>query len=84
MKKGTNRKHMRRIIGLVVTAVTGLLILAACAPTTAPVAPAVIEEPVIESEPEIVEAESAAIDTSDLTLIGNTGRPQFLNSFASW
>jgi hypothetical protein len=76
---------MRRILGLVVTAVTGFLILAACAPTAAPVEPATaVEEPVVESEPEAVEVEQAAIDTSDLTLIGNTGRPQFLNSFASW
>ncbi|GJM41826.1 MAG: hypothetical protein DHS20C20_21080 [Ardenticatenaceae bacterium] len=28
--------------------------------------------------------EEAGIDTSDLTLIGQTGRPQLLNAYASW
>jgi hypothetical protein len=26
----------------------------------------------------------AEVDSTDLTLVGKTGRPQFLNSFATW
>ncbi|KAA3664715.1 MAG: hypothetical protein DWQ04_04290 [Chloroflexi bacterium] len=64
---------MKSIIALLVTAVTILMFLAACSPAGTPIA---------EKVPEIVA--EPTIDTSDLTLIGNTGRPQLLNAFASW
>lgn len=39
-----------------------------------------VEEVAAESEA----VASNPVNTNDLTLIGETGRPQFLNAFASW
>ena len=64
---------MKRIVFFLLTAVTGLILLAACAPA---------DSPAIEQEPETIS--EPTIDKSDLTMIGNTGRPQLLNAFASW
>ena len=43
-----------------------------------------VVETAVEEAPEEVPVEAEPIDTSDLTLIGTTGRPQFLNAYASW
>ena len=49
------------------------------------------EEAVVEEEPEeeMAEAEPAAeevtiVAPTDFALIGQTGRPQFVNSYANW
>ena len=41
------------------------------------------EEMVEEAQAEMAEA-APRPDPSDIALVGNTGRPQFLNSFANW
>ena len=53
---------------------------AAAAPITEAAAPQ------LEDDPVEAEAETAGppVDPTDVSLVANTGRPQFLNSFATW
>ncbi len=81
---------MKRFFSLCLILITAVFALAACGGETAV---NVEVEPEVSSAPEEAEVveevvvEEAAIvehDPNDLTLIGNTGRPQFLNVYASW
>ena len=64
--------------------------LAACGQTEPAAEASGLTDVPVAAEPSSSSAEtdsvvsSSAIDTSDLTLIGETGRPQFLNAYASW
>lgn len=58
-----------------------MLTLAACA-SSEPAAE-IAAEPTASIAP-IPTVDAAEVDANDLTLVGNTGRPQFLNAFATW
>lgn len=71
---------MKIFLKLVGAGLVSLLALTACGPTAAepiaaPAAPVTVETPA---------PEAPALDPTDVTLVANTGRPQFLNSFATW
>lgn len=71
---------MKFFLKLMGAGLVGLLALTACGPTAAeptaaPPAPVAVETPATEAP---------ALDPTDVTLVANTGRPQFLNSFATW
>ncbi|MEZ4656352.1 MAG: hypothetical protein R2911_02160 [Caldilineaceae bacterium] len=68
---------------LIATLCTGLL--AACVQNTAPATLSNAAEAPADDTAETVALRAApAAITEDFTLIGQTGRPQFLNSFADW
>lgn len=81
---------MRRLFSYVLILLTAVLILAGCGgggetAVSEPEAPPVAAEPKVEAVADAEEAEVAAEhDKYNLSLIGNTGRPQFLNAYASW
>ena len=72
---------MKRLLGWMVIALVGL-IAAACA-SAPPATPTLAEA---EATPEASPLSVAASNqpTEDITLVGKTGRPQFLDSFAHW
>lgn len=68
-----------KLLRLLFLAFLGCLALAACAPNTgnlASGAPA--------SSKQIVGSEGGLYAPQDLSLVANTGRPQFLDSYADW
>ena len=79
---------MKRIWPIFIFLCSTAVLLAACSGSQ--VADEVIlageVETAVDPAPAADEAElvSDPIDTTDLTLIGETGRPQFLNAYASW
>ncbi|MEM7333750.1 MAG: hypothetical protein AAF490_16805 [Chloroflexota bacterium] len=81
---------MKRLLSFCLIVLTAVFALAACGGQTAveveaePEVSSAVEETVVEEEEVVVEAAAVAHDPFDLTLIGNTGRPQFLNAYASW
>ena len=77
-KEGT----MKRLIFLFYLLLS-ILLPAACTPAAAPTA-ADNPQTTDTVDTSASAAVAAGIDTSDLTLIGQTGRPQFLNAYASW
>lgn len=86
---------MKRVIGYLLFLLAGALVLMGCggetavstpSPTAAPPAPeSTATEVAIEEEAAADTAVSTSPhDPTNLTLIGSTGRPQFLNTYASW
>ena len=62
---------MKRLIYICVTLLSGLILLGACNAGEG--------EPHIEASPT-----PFIIDGVNLSLVGNTGRPQFIYAFAKW
>ena len=73
---------MKQIWTLLILLCSTAVLLAACGRSQ------VIEDvalaDVADPAPVVDEPANNPIDTTDLTLIGRTGRPQFLNAYASW
>ena len=63
---------VKSFLRLIVFGLLGLFALAACLPVTEPAADAVFS------------ADAELFPGANLSLIGSTGRPQFLNGFADW
>lgn len=77
---------MKSVLRLLFLGVLGLLSLAACAP--AAVSPTPTSEAAggapAAPERQVVGSNSDIFPPQDLSAIGTTGRPQFLNSYANW
>jgi hypothetical protein len=83
--------HMRwlivkRLIGFLLLVLTGLLATACAAQTAPTAAPARAPEVLPAATPaaETAAAAGTRAQVADPALIGQTGRPQFLNSYAVW
>ena len=80
---------MKRLFSFCLILLTAVFALSACGGETAvsvetePEVSSAVEETVVE-EDEGVDVSTSSHDPYNLSLIGNTGRPQFLNAYASW
>lgn len=84
---------MKRLLGLLMVAVMGWMVLAACSPTDnlakggdskAPASAPEVTESTSARVPQIVGAEGGLYPPQDLSLVSSTGKPQLLNSYADW
>lgn len=77
---------MKRLFYLLLLLLSSAVVLAGCGGGAAAPEPEVAAEPV--SEESVVESGDTAVvpehNKYNLSLIGNTGRPQFLNAYATW
>ncbi|WP_420631403.1 hypothetical protein [Candidatus Leptofilum sp.] len=77
---------MKRLWTLLLLLCSTAVFLIACSDNQAAeaVVPTESPETATITVPPTAPPEEVSIDTSDLTLIGQTGRPQLLNVYASW
>lgn len=78
---------MKRVLSILFFLLAGLLILAGCGGGETAVSPVVepeVETNAVSEAPPSEPAAGTPHDKYNLSLIGNTGRPQFLNAYASW
>lgn len=88
---------VKRLFGLLLSAVVGLLVISACSPTDnlargdvdkdLIAVPETTVEATVEisaAQPKIVGEVGGLYPPQDLSVVSNTGRPQLLNSYADW
>ncbi len=84
---------MKRLLGLLVVTIFGLLVLGACAPTDNLAQGGATKEPTAVPEttqspaarvPQLVGKTDSMYPQQDLSLVSSTGKPQLINSYADW
>lgn len=75
---------MKRIWTFFLFLASTAVFLIACGSSQAPENPTPTAAPAAAATVVPNEPATSAVNPSDLSLIGQTGRPQFLNAYASW
>jgi thiol:disulfide interchange protein len=68
---------MKKLVYMLLLIATTLLLVSACAPA------ATLPQP-RSAAPNVVGSEDSMYPPQDLSLVANTGRPQFIHSYADW